>query len=101
LKHILGPGERVEADQGYRGEPLYISVPSDCTSERHKLAKAKARARHETINRRFKHWQCLKQVFRHDRSKQSAVFRAVAVLTQLSMEHYDPAWQVKYYDDGV
>jgi hypothetical protein len=97
---MLGPGERVEADMGYRGEPLYISVPTSYTSERHKAAKAKARARHETVNRRLKHWQCLKQVFRHDMSKQSAVFHAVAVLTQLNMEHYEPAWQVNYYDDG-
>jgi DDE superfamily endonuclease len=59
LKHQLLPYERVEADKGYRGEPLYVSCPHDFSSDAKKDAKAKARARHETINRRLKQWSCL------------------------------------------
>jgi hypothetical protein len=94
LKYKLRAGEKVEADNGYRGEPLHVSLPGDIESELHKKAEVAARARHETVNKRFKQFKCLKDVFRHDISKHAAVFRAVAVLTQLSMENGDPAFQV-------
>jgi DDE superfamily endonuclease len=99
LIHQLLPGERVEADKGYRGEPLYVSDPGDFTSLAKKAAKAEARARHETINRRLKQWSCLKQVYRHDLEKHSVVLRAVAVLVQLNIKNFDHPWQVNYHDD--
>ena len=53
--------------------------------------------RHETINRRFKQWDVLKQVFRHDISLHETCFTAVANIEQLSMQ-VSPTWQVDYYD---
>lgn len=85
LKWKLVFGERVEADKGYRGEPLFVSVPEDFQSEQHKQSKNHARARHEQVNRRLKNFECLHQVFRHDLSKHVDVFWAVAVITQLSL----------------
>jgi DDE superfamily endonuclease len=98
LKDCLDAHEKVEADAGYRGKPLYVSDPRDYNNIEKKQAKARARARHETINRRLKQWSCLQQVFRHDLQKHYDVFLAVAVLTQLNMKHYSPPWQVEYFD---
>ena len=51
-----------------------------------RLQKAKViRCRHETVNRKLKVFEALKQVFRHDLSKHQTVFDAVVVLTQLSI----------------
>jgi hypothetical protein len=36
MKWCLNWGERVEADAGYRGEPLFISVPQDYYSDEQK-----------------------------------------------------------------
>jgi hypothetical protein len=86
LLHHLGDGERVEADAGYIGEfPRHVKTPV-----------------HETVNKRFKQWGCLKQVFRHVHDlayKHASVFRAVAVITQLAIEDGEPLYAVEYHDD--
>jgi hypothetical protein len=100
LKHRLQHGERVEADGGYGGEPLYISTPDDYKTERQKVAKTLARARHEQINRLFKRFQCLLQTFRHKPEYHDVVFRAVAVIVQLSIQYKETSvWQVDYTGD--
>lgn len=99
-------GEQVEADNGYRGEPLYISVADEHESERHRVAKSHARARHEGINRMLKRYEVLYQTFRHAPEKHSTVFRAVAVITQLDIQYKaKTVWQVSYtgrtYSDSL
>jgi uncharacterized protein YpmB len=37
--------------------------------------------------------------FRHDLEKHSECFRAVVVLTQLSIEHGSPLYSVEYFDE--
>ena len=97
LKHQLAKGESVEADRGYRGEPQCVSVPSDYSSQKQKIAKDHARARHEHINGRLKQFACLSHIFRHDVQKHSDVFWSVAVVTQLSLIYGDKTiWSVKY-----
>ena len=54
------------------------------------------RARHETVNARFKEWGVLRQLFRHKISKHRAIFRAVAVLTQVKIENGHPLFSVDY-----
>ena len=44
------------------------------------------RARHETINRRFKQFHVLQDVFRHDLTKHQVCFFAVANVTQIMIE---------------
>jgi len=96
MKH-LRPGEKVEADNGCRGEPKKIKTPNNFYNEAEKRAKQKVRSRHETVNKRFKDWQCLKRVFRHDISKHDSVFAAVAVITQLAIEKGgEPLFGVNY-----
>ena len=94
LKYILQAGEMVEADRGYRGEPLFIKTPSGDNDDQAKLV----RSRHETVNRRFKQWNCLSRVYRHHLTKHQSVFAAVASITQLSLEHGAPLFSVEYHD---
>jgi hypothetical protein len=95
LKHHLAPQEMVEADKGYRGEEA-VRTSDDVVSRADHKAKYRARARHETVNRRFKQWGCLKQVFRHDRCKHKDVFVAVAVITQLAFDNGEGPFQCRY-----
>ena len=61
LKYKLVPGEHVEADRGYRGEPLWVSTPDDYTTEQDKTMKTHACSRHEQVNSLFKNFQSLNQ----------------------------------------
>jgi hypothetical protein len=85
LKGKLAPGEMVECDGGYQGDPKcrhkhIVMNPSDGR------AKAAARARHETVNGDLKSFSCLEDRWRHDRLLHRHAFAAVAVLTQLGYE---------------
>ena len=53
LAHKLEPGERVEANKGYRGWPLFIDCPNTNagSGSLQRAAKANVRSRHE--NSRF------------------------------------------------
>lgn len=98
MKNFLEDGERVEADFGYRGEDL-VKTPLGRGESKERVAmKSKVRARHETINGRFKSWGALRARFRHDLVFHSAVFRAVAVITQLEIENGEPLFSVTYSD---
>ena len=87
---MLNPGKMVEADNGYRGEPTKIRTPVDAATHRERKMKSKARASQETVNKRFKQFGILKQTYRHNLSKHQSVFRAVVVITQLSIQHGEP-----------
>ena len=76
-------------------------TPEDSLNEEHKKFMAKARARHETVNRRFKQWGCLKQLWRHDRKKHHFVLKAVATLVQLEFDHGKRPFQVDVVNDNV
>lgn len=97
LKCMLGEEERVEADNGYVGEPTKIDLPREMANDEAQIAvKAVVRARHETINRRFKQWGCMNRVWRHEYSKHGIAFRAIAVLIQLGIFEGDVPFQVEY-----
>lgn len=103
LASHLDEFERVEADDGYVGEaPLLVKCPMCVTNpEDTKVIQRKVRARQETANKRFKQWGCLTQTFRHDVRKHSEVFRAVAVITQLSIQLGEPLFQVPEYSEEM
>jgi uncharacterized protein YpmB len=96
----LDDGERVEADDGYRGEsPQYVKCPKSIGN--HDASEASAafvRRRQETINKRFKQWGIMKQVYRGDISKHGHAFRVCAIVTQLAIENGEPLFQVDYED---
>ena len=89
--------EMVEADQGYVGQLNKIHVKYELgVSENQFEAKARARARGETINGRFKNFCVLMDRYRHKISMHSFVFWAVAVLTQISLTTVSPTFKVNY-----
>ena len=61
--------------------------------------KAVARARHETVNRLFKHYGILERTFRHRVELHGKVFLAVANLVQASIMLEQPLFDVGYYDN--
>ena len=91
LKKCIDPGEKVEASNGFRGEPDTILLPSDpsivsesellrFTHDKYRM-KQRVRARHETVNGRFKNWNILNTRFHNEISLHSNVFRAIVVIT--------------------
>ena len=90
LIHQLLPGEMVEADRGYRGEPTKIRTPIDAATRREKKLKSRARACQETANKCFKQFGALKQVYRHQIQNHKLLFESVVVITQLSLQHGEP-----------
>jgi hypothetical protein len=103
LKHFLGVGERVEADDGYVGEdPLTTKVPSSGVhfhGEAMLKMRQRVRSRHETVNKRIKQFTIVRETFRHDLTLHGDCFYACAVLTQLMIKSGHPLFQVEDYED--
>ena len=77
--------ECCEADDGYMfTDPERLEVMQ------------RVRSRQETANWRFKNWAILSQTFRSCLSLHGDAFRAVAVITQLSIEQGEGLFRVKY-----
>ena len=98
LQSFLDDGERVEADNGYRGSgPWYVKCPANVGNPAENLKmQGRVRSRHETVNGRFKNFAILEDRYRHDLKTHGCVFCAVAVLTQLSIENGEPLFKVDY-----
>jgi hypothetical protein len=91
--------EKVEADDGYRGEHDYIELPNDHGGGGKEQIKAKGRvrARHETCNKRFKQWGVLLQRFCHnDDHFHGEIFRAIAAITQITIRTENPLFKCVY-----
>jgi hypothetical protein len=58
----------------------------------------RARAQHETLNGRLKNWGILSQVFCLNIRLHGEVFRACAVVTQLTIKDGEPLFEVEYGD---
>lgn len=99
LQTFLDIGERVEADDGYTGEaPFTCKVPIDVltrTEEQDAMQK-RVQGRHETVNARLKVFKILEERYRHDITQHGYVFRAVAVIAQLSIKNGDPLFKCDY-----
>ena len=99
LKNFLEEGERVEADDGYIGEaPKYMLYQKairsiKVTREREQLAQ-RIRNRQETVNKRFKQFNCLNGTFRHRVQCHSMCFRAIVVLTQICIQKGEALFKV-------
>jgi hypothetical protein len=98
LKTMLGPGEKVIADRGYRGDTK-TCTPLDAQNRQHGMAMGRARARHETINRRLKKWNGLKHVYRHHLNKHYLVFTSIVVIEQIGISNGQAPFQISNYHD--
>ena len=98
LISFLDPFERVEADDGYVGEqPAKCKTPGGFASHSDNVAgelRNRIRSRHETVNARLNYFGALKQLYRHSLLDHGAVFRAVAILCQLSFENGEPLFSL-------
>ena len=100
LSH-LAPAERIEADDhGYFGEhPLHVKCPAGFANPESTLfMQQRARNRQETVNKRFKDWGLLKQVYRHEIAGHGVAFRAIAVITQLAINGGEALFECGYQD---
>ncbi|KAG7366458.1 hypothetical protein IV203_029128 [Nitzschia inconspicua] len=100
LLHELEDGERVESDNGLRGvSPQYAKCPLsignlvECEDMQQKV-----RSRHETINKRFKQWRIMKNIYMGSIEHHGGFFRTVAIVTQLCIEHGEPLFSIAYED---
>lgn len=75
------------ADQGYRGEPQYLSTKNDFDLREIAEFKDRACARHENFNQRLKLFKCLSTKWRHGVENHRSAFEAVAVLTIYQLEN--------------
>jgi hypothetical protein len=99
LRHFLKPGEWVEADEGYCGHPNKIKCPeNDANPVENWAMQGRGRARHKTLNGWLKAWGILSQVFHHRIRMHGNVFRACAVVTQLTIKNGEPLFEVQYKD---
>ena len=96
----LGDSERVEADDGYIGEaPRHVKCPKSFTSKAEtEFMQQRVRNRQETINNRFKIFGILRQIYRHHIPSHGEVFRAIAVMTQLSINDGEKLFVCGYRD---
>jgi DDE superfamily endonuclease len=93
LKSIMPDGMKLIADNGYQGEPI-ISTPNEFDTPVVKSFKERARARHETFNKRIKEFKILDERFRHGVDKHKIIFEAICVITQYDMENGRPLFDV-------
>jgi len=94
LKNMIPAGKRAIGDNGYRGEPYVLSVPSSHDSPALRQLKGRARARQETFNARIKDFKILFDCFRHDIAKHQTIVHAVCVIVQYQMENGSPLFEV-------
>ena len=79
---FLDDFERVEADDGYKGESPFRCKISKAILSRPSEADAfqkRVQGRPETINSRLKAYKILREMYRHDITQHGYVFRAVAL----------------------
>lgn len=94
---MLQDGEMVEAERGYRGEFYKVQTAVDYNDNNEKIMKRKRLARHKTVNRRFKQFGVLKQVFCHHIGVHRVVFASIVVINQLSVNNGKKLFQVDYH----
>jgi hypothetical protein len=94
---MVDDGELLIADGGYHDGEQYFVTPNGLNNYEQYLQSV-VRARHETVNQRFKQWAALERVFRHDVMLHPRVFHAIANIVQITIVHGEPLYSVKYDD---
>lgn len=93
----LDADEKVEADDGYAAERLKTLTPKyHSRTQNDAELRQHNRNRQETINKRFKDWNCLRVMGRHGLLEHSTIFRAVAVICQLAIQSGEPVFADEY-----
>ena len=99
LRNFLEPGERVDANKGYRVHPDKIKCPGNNMNPAENWAmQGRVRARHKMLNGQLETWGIISQVFRHYITKHGNVFQTCVVMTQLTIKNGEPLFEVEYTD---
>jgi hypothetical protein len=96
LVDVLDSGEYYLADGGYRDGNQYSVTPTGLHLFDDRQNSV-VRARHETLNKRYKDWGALRQLYRHDRVSHAKVFRAIANIVQVTIMNGEPLFEVEYH----
>jgi hypothetical protein len=96
LVDALDAGEYYLADGGYRDGNQYSVTPTGLHNFDDRQ-KAVVRARHESLNKRYKDWGALRRLYRHDRVSHSKVFCAIANIVQVTIINGEPLFEVEYH----
>ena len=89
IQEMMDRGERYIADGGYRDGGDFGITPTGLNNAEQRR-QSLVRARHETINGRFKRWRALSGVFWHRLWRHRKVFLSIANITQLELEEEYP-----------
>lgn len=98
------PSEMAVADGGYNDGFEFFETPTGVRNDDQRM-KSVARARHETINRRFKQFGILDRRFRHSKDQHGLVMWAIANIVHMVMslegttEEEAGLFQVEYKDN--
>lgn len=100
LIHALDQGEFYLADSGYFDGNNWSVTPNGLNNMEQRQ-QSLVRARHETLNRRFKQFRALSQRFRHDLKRHRVVFYAIANITQvMNKMGHARIFHVEYNDNS-
>jgi hypothetical protein len=96
----LSANERVEADDGYIGEhPRHIKCPRGIANlEETEFMQQRVRNRQESINKRFKDWGALRQIWRHAIPRHGETFRVICMVSQLAINDGEKLFKCGYRD---
>lgn len=96
LKAKIPNGKKIIADGVYarKGTEPELSTPNTHDPPDLREFKRRARARHESFNRRIKTFQVMAVTFRHGLKNHQLCFEAVCVILQYAMEHGHPLFEV-------
>jgi hypothetical protein len=95
LIHFLDDGEYYCVDGGYADGNQWSDTPNGL-HDYEQQTKALARARHETVNCRFKVFGCLSQQYRNNLDLHGTIFRAVASIVQITLLFDHPLFSIEY-----
>jgi len=93
-------GEMILADGGHCDGHQFFMTPNGQNDDDQHM-KAIARARHETINRRFKQWDILGSRWRHPLDRHGLVVRAIGSIIHFMIEERGCTEQEKNVIHGV
>lgn len=98
LQGLLEPNERVVADGGYRDADEETTETPSGYNTYDQYMKSMARARHETLNRRFKQYKILGSRYRGEIVDHKYIMLAIANIVQLDVEYGNAPFMVAYND---
>lgn len=87
-------GHLAIGDKGYLGESEKLMTPNSHDSAEVRKFKGRARARHETFNKKLKRFECIDKRFVHGEDEQAMCFEAVLVICQYDMEMGSPLFDI-------